>query len=70
MLQNKHLYRYKTTALYWLTNPNLLSLIGGEHLLYVLEVKNLESFEVINLIPDGAIDIILIMSEGRQGINI
>lgn len=41
------------------TNPNLLSLIGGEHLLYVLKVKNLESSEVINVIPDGAIDIIL-----------
>lgn len=53
-----------------LTNPNLLSLIGGKHLLYVLEVKNLESSQVINVIPDGAIDHILKIVRETRDVNI
>ena len=56
------------TVSHLVENPNLLSLIGGKHLLDVLEVKNLESSQVIDVIPDGAVDHILKRVKGHKGL--
>lgn len=49
---------HKTTS-HFQTNPNLLSLICWKHLLYVFQVEDLESSQIINVAPDGAIDHVL-----------
>lgn len=49
---------HKTTS-HFQTNSNLLSLICWKHLLYVFQVEDLESSQIINVAPDGAIDHVL-----------